>query len=69
MPETERQTAERHVREGNKRILRQAELIKQLETDGRTKMLREAEQLLADLQALQEQAEEHLRRLQAEGRA
>jgi hypothetical protein len=57
--ETRLEMAERHAAEGRDRLRRQRALIKKLQRDGHDRMLPGAHQLLADMERLQQEFEEH----------
>ena len=58
--------AERHVREGANRIIRQHALIATLTRDGHNDMLFQADDLLAQLEDVQAMSEKHLARFRVE---
>ena len=60
--------AERHVREGMKRVERQAALVVRLAIAGRRREAEEAQKLLATLEESLRLAQEHLRRLREAAR-
>jgi hypothetical protein len=60
--------AERHVREGMKRVERQAALVVRLAMAGRRREAEAAQKLLATLEESVRLAQEHLRRLRAAAR-
>ena len=64
--ETKLEMAERHVREGAERIVRQNGLIETLIRDGHDKMLLQAHSLLVEFEAIQAMSENHLARYRAE---
>lgn len=66
MSETKLEMAERHVREGAGRIVRQKGLVETLARDGREKMLIQARGLLVEFEAVQAMSEDHLARYRAE---
>ena len=66
MRETKLEMAERHVRQGAKRICRQKVLIETLTRDGHAKMLSQAHNLLVELEVTQAMSEDHLVRFRAE---
>jgi hypothetical protein len=61
--ETKRQTAERHVREAERHVSRQQEILEHLRDHGRSTEL--AERLLGNLQDLLAMHREHLARITA----
>lgn len=61
--ETELQMAERHVRQGEVNVARQGQLIEQLRIDGHD--TREAEELLAEFEAIFTEHKKHLERIRA----
>lgn len=63
-PETELEMAERHVREGEIHVARQNELVEQLRTDGHC--TRQAEELLAEFEAILTEHKAHLDLIRAE---
>lgn len=60
--ESVRDMAQRHVDEGQGRIVRQEELIARLILDGHTNMLPKARELLRELMSVHALSEEHLAR-------
>lgn len=62
LPETELEMAERHVREGDRHLIVQQEIIEWLKDHGRSTV--EAERLLTNMRDLQRMHREHLARLQ-----
>ena len=66
MSETKLEMAERHVRQGAKRIYHQKVLIKPLVRDGHVRMLLQAQELLVEFEAIQAMSEDHLARFRAE---
>ena len=66
MSETKLEMAERHVRQGAKRIYRQKVLIETLIRDGHARMLLQAQGLLVEFEAIQAMSEDHLARFRAE---
>ena len=66
MSETRIEMAERHVRQGAKRIYRQKTLIETLAMNGHAKMLSQAHDLLVEFEAIQAMSIEHLARFRAE---
>ena len=63
MAETELEQVQRHIAEGEVRILRQRALVAELKRDRRMGLAEEAERLLAQFLAIQAQHETHAKRL------
>ena len=67
-PESSLAQAERHVREGMKRVERQANLVVRFTRAGRQREAKEAQKLLSTLEESLRLAQAHLRRLREAAR-
>jgi hypothetical protein len=67
-PEAKLARAEHHVREGMRRVERQAALVVRLAMAGRRREAEEAQKLLATLEESLRLAQEHLRKLREAAR-